>query len=39
MGTFNAASYGSCRINGMKLKKSTLLSQGAVYEDLLDVKW
>jgi RNA 2',3'-cyclic 3'-phosphodiesterase len=39
LNTLNAASYGSCRINGMKLKKSTLLPQGPVYEDVLDVKW
>jgi 2'-5' RNA ligase len=39
LGTLNAASYGSCRISGMKLKKSTLLPQGPVYEDLLEVKW
>jgi RNA 2',3'-cyclic 3'-phosphodiesterase len=39
LNTLNAASYGSCRITGMKLKKSTLLLQGPVYEDLLDVKW
>jgi 2'-5' RNA ligase len=39
LNTLNAAFYGSCRINGMKLKKSTLLQQGPVYEDLLDVKW
>jgi 2'-5' RNA ligase len=39
LNTLNAAFYGSCRINGMKLKKSTLLPQGPVYEDLLDVKW
>jgi len=32
-------SYGSCTIFGIKLKKSTLLSQGPVYEDLLEVKW
>ena len=32
-------SFGRCTINGMKLKKSTLLSQGPVYEDLLEVKW
>jgi 2'-5' RNA ligase len=32
-------SYGSCRISGMKLKKSTLMPQGPVYEDLLEVKW
>jgi len=37
--TLNAASYGSCRISGMKLKKSTLLPQGPVYEDLQEVKW
>jgi 2'-5' RNA ligase len=39
LNTLNAASYGSCRIHGMKLKKSTLLPQGPVYEDLMDVKW
>ena len=39
LNTLNAASYGSCRITGMKLKKSTLLPQGPVYEDLLEVKW
>jgi len=32
-------SYGSCAICGIKLKKSTLLPQGPVYEDLLEVKW
>jgi 2'-5' RNA ligase len=31
--------YGSCPIHGIKLKKSTLLPQGPVYEDLLEVKW
>jgi 2'-5' RNA ligase len=39
LGTLTAASYGSCRIGGMRLKKSTLLPQGPVYEDLLEVKW
>jgi len=32
-------SYGSCTISGIRLKKSTLLPQGPVYEDLLEVKW
>jgi 2'-5' RNA ligase len=32
-------SYGRCTICGVKLKKSTLLPQGPVYEDLLEVKW
>jgi len=32
-------SYGSCSICAIKLKKSTLLPQGPVYEDLLEVKW
>lgn len=32
-------SYGSCTISGIKLKKSTLLPQGPVYEDLMEVKW
>lgn len=31
--------YGSCRITGMKLKKSTLTPRGPVYEDLLEVPW
>jgi 2'-5' RNA ligase len=39
LGTLTTATYGSCRIQGMKLKKSTLLPQGPVYEDLLEVKW
>ena len=37
--TLKMDSYGSCVIRGLKLKKSTLLPQGPVYEDLLDVKW
>jgi 2'-5' RNA ligase len=37
--TLNSNSYGRCRISGMKLKKSTLMPQGPVYEDLLEVKW
>jgi 2'-5' RNA ligase len=32
-------SYGRCTISGITLKKSTLLPQGPVYEDLLEVKW
>jgi len=32
-------SYGTCVISGITLKKSTLLPQGPVYEDLLEVKW
>ena len=32
-------SFGSCTICGITLKKSTLLPQGPVYEDLLEVKW
>lgn len=32
-------SWGSCVISGVKLKKSTLLPKGPVYEDLLEVKW
>jgi 2'-5' RNA ligase len=31
--------YGSCTVNGMKLKKSTLTPRGPVYDDLLEVKW
>ena len=37
--TLDGNSYGSCRISGMKLKKSTLMVNGPVYEDLLEVKW
>jgi 2'-5' RNA ligase len=32
-------SWGICTISGVKLKKSTLLPRGPVYEDLLEVKW
>jgi len=39
LNTLNDKSYGSCTINGLKLKKSTLLSQGPIYEDLLEVTW
>jgi 2'-5' RNA ligase len=39
LGVLDGNSYGSCRISGMKLKKSTLMPQGPVYEDLLEVKW
>jgi 2'-5' RNA ligase len=35
----NDPGYGDCRIDGIKLKKSTLTSHGPVYEDLLEVKW
>jgi len=31
--------YGSCTVTGLKLKKSTLMPQGPVYEDLFEVKW
>jgi RNA 2',3'-cyclic 3'-phosphodiesterase len=31
--------YGTCRVSGMKLKKSTLTPRGPVYDDLLEVKW
>jgi 2'-5' RNA ligase len=32
-------SWGNCIISGIKLKKSTLLPRGPVYEDLFEVKW
>jgi 2'-5' RNA ligase len=32
-------SYGSCTIHGMVLKKSTLLPQGPVYEDIEVLNW
>jgi 2'-5' RNA ligase len=31
--------YGSCTVDGMKLKKSTLTQKGPVYEDLMEVSW
>lgn len=31
--------YGNCTISGLKLKKSTLMPRGPVYEDLLEVSW
>lgn len=31
--------YGSCTIESMKLKKSTLTQLGPIYNDLLEVKW
>ena len=39
IGQLSDRKYGSCTINGLKLKKSTLTPQGPVYEDLLEVKW
>ena len=39
LNSLKGQSYGSCAINGIKLKKSTLLPQGPVYDDLLEVKW
>ena len=37
--TLDKISYGSCSINGITLKKSTLLPSGPAYEDLLVMKW
>jgi 2'-5' RNA ligase len=31
--------YGSCMIHGMALKKSTLMPQGPVYEDIMVLEW
>ncbi|OPY39347.1 MAG: 2',5' RNA ligase family [Methanoregula sp. PtaU1.Bin051] len=39
LGRIGKNSYGSCMINGLKLKKSTLTSKGPIYEDLLEVNW
>jgi 2'-5' RNA ligase len=39
LGTLKGKTYGDCMINGIKLKKSTLLPAGPVYDDLLEVKW
>ena len=39
LNNLNDKSYGRCMISSIKLKKSTLLPQGPVYEDLLEVKW
>ncbi len=33
------ATFGSCMITGLKLKKSTLTRRGPVYEDLCEVVW
>jgi RNA 2',3'-cyclic 3'-phosphodiesterase len=37
--TLEGKSYGDCTVTGIKLKKSTLMPRGPVYEDLLEVKW
>jgi 2'-5' RNA ligase len=37
--TLKEKSWGNCIISGIKLKKSTLLPRGPVYEDLFEVKW
>jgi 2'-5' RNA ligase len=37
--TLDGKSYGDCRISGIKLKKSTLMPRGPVYEDLMEVTW
>lgn len=39
LGTLGGATYGTCTIRGMKLKKSTLTPRGPIYEDILGVKW
>jgi RNA 2',3'-cyclic 3'-phosphodiesterase len=39
LNSLNDKCYGSCTISGLKLKKSTLLFQGPIYEDLLEVTW
>jgi 2'-5' RNA ligase len=31
--------YGTCTVQGMKLKKSTLMPQGPEYKDLMEVEW
>ncbi|HII97786.1 MAG TPA: RNA 2',3'-cyclic phosphodiesterase [Methanoregula sp.] len=37
--TLEGKTYGECTVSGIKLKKSTLMPRGPVYEDLLEVKW
>jgi 2'-5' RNA ligase len=37
--TLAGKSYGDCTVTGIKLKKSTLMPRGPVYEDLLEVQW
>jgi len=37
--TMEGKTYGTCTIGGIKLKKSTLMPRGPVYEDLLEVSW
>lgn len=39
LGTLKGKTYGDCTISGIRLKKSTLMPKGPVYEDLLEVKW
>jgi len=39
LGTLKGKGYGDCMISGIKLKKSTLLPSGPVYQDLLEVIW
>jgi RNA 2',3'-cyclic 3'-phosphodiesterase len=39
IGTLKGKTYGDCMISGVRLKKSTLMPQGPVYEDLLEVTW
>jgi len=39
LANLNTKTYGSCTISGLSLKKSILLPQGPVYENLMEVKW
>ena len=39
IGSFHGKNYGTCRITGVKVKKSTLTPSGPVYEDLTEVAW
>ena len=39
LNVLDSTDYGSCTIRGLVLKKSTLLPQGPVYEDLEVVNW
>lgn len=39
LGSLKGRTYGDCIIGGLKLKKSTLMPRGPVYEDLLEAAW
>jgi len=36
---YHSESFGTCRVSGFKLKKSTLTPSGPVYENIMEVTW